>query len=182
MQGSGATRIDTVFNNRCSSHLVESALYVWEEAEGRAAKQKTVAGAVSKAMKGLVGGVAEGTVAEREQWTADLIPRSQVAGTPCTTPDEERDARECAWGAGDVRLAKAEMRQANRGAGGALLKYTTERIFKLSDQPSHIYEVFFLAGWAARIGATVGNRTPSLSYLAGIHRKICCICQVYRGV
>ena len=34
MQGQGATRIDTIFGNRCSSQLVEGAQYLWEEAAG----------------------------------------------------------------------------------------------------------------------------------------------------
>jgi hypothetical protein len=65
-------------------------------------------------MQGLVGGVAIGSAAEREQWTVDLIPRSQAGGTPCTGPEEDTESRACAWGCGDVRQARAEMRQAGK--------------------------------------------------------------------
>jgi hypothetical protein len=47
-----------------------------EERLGRTARQKTAANAVSKAMKGLVGGVAAGSPSERERWAADLIPHT----------------------------------------------------------------------------------------------------------
>ncbi len=89
-----------------------------EERRGQRARQKTAAGAVSKAMKGLVGGVAPGTAEERSQWTSDLIPRSTVVAGPCTSPEECAAAAECAWGAGDVRVARTEMRNAGQQLGG----------------------------------------------------------------
>eukprot|EP00973_Karenia_brevis_P004023 554606-Karenia_brevis.AAC.1 len=73
---------------------------------GRKARQKTAAGAVSKAIKGLVGGLAMGSAAERHQWTADLIPRSGAALGPCTNAQEQENACESAWGGGDMRAAK----------------------------------------------------------------------------
>ena len=89
-----------------------------EETKGRTTRRKTAKGAVSKAMQGLVGGVAPGTEEERTLWTAALIPRSEAHGGPTTSADEARDARECSWGGGDVRRAKAEMRQAGKTPGG----------------------------------------------------------------
>ena len=93
-----------------------------EERRGQMAREKTAAGGIRKAMMGLVGGVASSTPAEREQWTSNLIPRSHLDGSPCPTPEEEREARECAWGGGDIARAKADMRQACRtpGRGPAL--------------------------------------------------------------
>ena len=90
-----------------------------EEKLGKKARQQVASQAVSKAMKGLVGGVAAGTAQEREQWAADLIPRSghSAPGGPFTTPDEAEAARRPAWGAGDVAAARAEMREAGRKPG-----------------------------------------------------------------
>lgn len=81
---------------------------------GRTARQQTAAGATIKAVKGLVGGVASGTPEEREAWAADLIPRSGLPTVPCTHPSEANAAKECAWGGGDVREARIEMRAAAR--------------------------------------------------------------------
>ena len=46
------------------------------------------------------------------------MPRSQVTGNPFTASNEEQETRACAWGAGDVRHAKAEVRQTNSESGG----------------------------------------------------------------
>ena len=88
-----------------------------EERRGRRARQQTAAGARSKAVKGLVGGVAPGSPAERQRWTATLIPRSEVEGGPCTQQSERDEARECAWGRGDVREARKEMKAAGKRPG-----------------------------------------------------------------
>ena len=89
-----------------------------EERKGRAARRAAAAGAVGKAVKGLVGGVATGSAAERARWTADLIPRSAINGSPCTRPEEATEAGTCAWGAGDVDRARREMKEAGRRPGG----------------------------------------------------------------
>ena len=89
-----------------------------EEMRGRRAKQKTAAGSVSKALKGLVGGVASGSPADRKKWTTELIRRGCDVNGIYTTEGEVTDAKACAWGAGDVKSAQTEMRQAGKPAGG----------------------------------------------------------------
>ena len=88
-----------------------------EERRGKRARQQAAAGAKSKAVKGLVGGVATSTPEEREQWTADLIPRSVAEHGPLTTEQEKEAARECAWGQGEYRQARKEMREAGKKPG-----------------------------------------------------------------
>ena len=88
-----------------------------DERRGRRARLHTAAGARSKAVKGLVGGVAPSTAAERGQWTAGLIPRSEVVGGPCTQELEHQAAKECTWGRGDQRQARKEMREAGKRPG-----------------------------------------------------------------
>ena len=89
-----------------------------DDERGKRARKMAAANAVSKAVKGLVGGVAMGSAETRERWASKLIPRSTVVGSPCTTAPEQNDAKKCAWGAGDARKAQAEMRQAgSRGDG-----------------------------------------------------------------
>ena len=89
-----------------------------EEKKGRKARQLTAANAVGKVLKGLVGGVAAGSPEERAQWTADLVPRSETTGDgPCSREAELIAAQECAWGGGDVNLAKREMSEAGRRPG-----------------------------------------------------------------
>ncbi len=79
--------------------------------------QWTAAGAKSKAVKGLVGGIAPGCPAQRARWTADLIPRSEAAGGPCTRPEEQTAAADSAWGAGERQAARKEMRAAGKRPG-----------------------------------------------------------------
>ncbi len=76
--------------------------------DGRA-REQTAAGARSKAVKGLVGGVAPGDPEARQQWTTRLIPRSEVRGDPCTREAERAAAQDCAWGKSDMRQARKEM-------------------------------------------------------------------------
>ena len=89
-----------------------------EERLGKIARQRTAAGAISKAVKGLVGGIALGTPTERAQWTSDLIPRSCVVDGPCTRGVEAEEAKACAWGSGNFRQARNEMRAAGRSSDG----------------------------------------------------------------
>jgi hypothetical protein len=88
-----------------------------EERRGKVACQRTAAGAISKAVKGLVGGIAPGTPAERSQWTAELIPRS-AADDPLTRTTESEAAKTCAWGGGDYQRARTEMRAAGKQPDG----------------------------------------------------------------
>ncbi len=85
-----------------------------EERLSRRTRQKTATGGVSRAMKGLVGGVAAGDAQERAQWATEYIPRSESVRSPFATRDECEAAREAAWGAGDQAAANREMRQAGR--------------------------------------------------------------------
>ena len=55
---------------KCKESLVD------EERLGKATRCKAIAGTIGKAIKGLVGGVQEGSADERRKWTHDLIPRS----------------------------------------------------------------------------------------------------------
>jgi hypothetical protein len=89
-----------------------------EENKGKRACVQTAAGSVSKAMKGLVGGVAEGSANEREPWARSLIPRSENTQLAASADDERREASAVAWGKGDFRAAKAAMRDAAKQMNG----------------------------------------------------------------
>ncbi len=95
----------------------DTAILDDEERRGRRAREQTAAGARSKAVKGLVGGVAPGDPEARQQWTTRLIPRSEVRGDPCTREAERAAAQDCAWGKGDMRQARKEMREAGKRPG-----------------------------------------------------------------
>ena len=64
-----------------------------DERRGKRARKMAAANAVSKAVKGLVGGVAMGSAETRERWASKLIPRSTVVGSPCTTVPGQTDAK-----------------------------------------------------------------------------------------
>ena len=85
-----------------------------DEHKGAKARQQTAAGAKSKAVKGLVGGIATGSPEQRASWTTELIPRSETSAGPFARPDEHDAAKQCAWGQGDLREAKKEMQTAGR--------------------------------------------------------------------
>lgn len=86
---------------------------------GRATRKQSAAAAGGKAVKGLAGGVASGSAAERERWTVDLILRgSGIASSLYTTAIEKSQAGEHAWGEGDTLQARGDMREAGRVAGG----------------------------------------------------------------
>ena len=89
-----------------------------DEKLGKRARVQVAVGLRSKAMKGLVGGIAEGDTEEKRVWAESLIPRS---AEPALAPadDAERDAsRSLAWGQGDARAAKAAMREVGRQKTG----------------------------------------------------------------
>ena len=88
----------------------ETGFDMSDEGFGRRAKKKAAAGATSKAIKGLVGGVAEATPEKKLAWTQELIPRSAAAGGPCSTSSDLASASEMAWGEGDAAEAKKAMR------------------------------------------------------------------------
>ena len=85
-----------------------------EEQRGAKARQQAAAGAKSKAVKGLVGGLATASPEQRATWTAEMIPRSDRTEGPCATPAEHEAARACAWGGGDFAQARKEMQTAGR--------------------------------------------------------------------
>ena len=85
-----------------------------EEQKGKQARQKTVSGAVSKAIKGLAGGSAKATSVEKRSWAEELIPRSTLRGGHCTKDVGFLAANPLAWGGGDINEAGKEMRDAGR--------------------------------------------------------------------
>lgn len=89
-----------------------------EERHGRRARLATAQGAVSKAVKGLVGGVASADPAVRAEWTAEYIPRCADGRGPTPSDAEREAARACSWGRGDVAVSRREMRQATRSPEG----------------------------------------------------------------
>ncbi len=89
-----------------------------EERLGRRARLTTAKGAVSKAVKSLVGGVADASPEERSAWTAEYIPRCGDDRGPFASAQEADMARAGAWGAGDRREARREMRKARRSPEG----------------------------------------------------------------
>ena len=78
------------------------------------AREQTAIGTRSKAMKGLVGGVANGSAEEKRQWTESLIPRSSDVTIAHQDHAEIAAARMQAWGKGDANAAKAAMREVGR--------------------------------------------------------------------
>jgi hypothetical protein len=76
---------------------------------------------VSKAVKGLVGGVAPGSATERADWAVELIPRSGLEAGPCTQQDEAAGVDACAWGDGDLKKASREMKEAGKRPGAPLV-------------------------------------------------------------
>ena len=70
----------------------------------------TARASISKAMKGLVGGAAQGSADRRRNWTTLLIPRSSGIGTHPTSAECAEAAR-IAWGGGRYRAARAAMRE-----------------------------------------------------------------------
>ena len=82
--------------------------------------QQAAAGAMSKAVKGLVGGIAQADAEQRQCWTSDLIPRSEAGPSTCTQQRESASASACAWGQGRLRDARKEMRAAGKRPGGRL--------------------------------------------------------------
>jgi len=89
-----------------------------EEHRGKQARQKVAGGAASKAMKGLLGGVAEATPSEKKAWAEELIPRSEVLPGPCTQDAEAASSCAMAWGGGDPAAARREMKTAGRSGDG----------------------------------------------------------------
>ena len=80
--------------------------------------QQAAAGARSKAVKGLVGGIAQADPGQRQRWTSDLIPRSEAGARTCTQQSEAASASACTWGQGRLREARKEMRAAGKRPGG----------------------------------------------------------------
>jgi len=88
-----------------------------EERLGGSTRKKAREGAVSKAFKGLVGGVQNGTESERRSWTKELIPQAEAGHATLTTDTERQESAACSWGCGNDEEAKRAMRQAGRSAG-----------------------------------------------------------------
>lgn len=88
-----------------------------EDHRGKMTRQRTAAGAKSKAVKSLVGGIAPGSATERRQWTIDLVPRHEGATSPCTRQEESALGPDFAWGRAVFTEALKEMRQAGRRPG-----------------------------------------------------------------
>jgi hypothetical protein len=107
------------------------------------------------AMKGLVGGVPNGSAEEKRQWTESLIPRSSDATIAHPDHAAIAAARMQAWGKGDANAAKAAMREVGRNkTGQASLPHV--RLAPLSapgptgDRQEHLDAVVDLAGAGQR--------------------------------
>ena len=111
---------------RVAGQQIKSALplqsrargYDEEEAKGKRAKKQTAVGSVSKAMQGLVGGVAEGSPEQKKLWTEALIPVSQATHAAHPNEAERTDAVGRAWGKGELRVARTEMKEVTRQRTG----------------------------------------------------------------
>ena len=80
---------------------------------GKRACALTARGSISKAMKGLVCGAAQGSSDCRRNWTTALIPRSSGIGTHPTSA-ECAEATRIAWGGGWYNMARSAMRSKAR--------------------------------------------------------------------
>ena len=101
-----------------SRHSAGDDAFDSEESKGKRARAKTALNQGSKAMQGLVGGIANADASTREQWCKALIPRSGRGDVACSTADEIRRARELAWGGGDFARANTAMKEAGRQRNG----------------------------------------------------------------
>ena len=89
-----------------------------DEGRGRRARVRTALNQGSKAMKGLVGGVASADAATREMWAKSLIPRSAKGDGALTSSEERRQSVALAWGEGNFRQAMAAMKESQRQNNG----------------------------------------------------------------
>ena len=87
-----------------------------EERLAAQTRRKTAAGVTGKALKGLTGGVAQGTVDERKSWTLQQIPRSDLESGACTTQDDKKNAERLARGGGTKKASRALREAAARNA------------------------------------------------------------------
>ena len=84
-----------------------------DEQRGKRACALTARKSISKAMKGLVGGAAQGSADCRKSWTTALIPRSLGLGTHPTSA-ECAEAVRGAWSGGRYKAARGAMREQGR--------------------------------------------------------------------
>ena len=88
-----------------------------DEQRGKRACAPTARGSISKAMKRLVGGAAQGSADSRRNWTTALIPQRSGIGTHPTSAECVEAAR-IAWGGGRYKLARSAMREQGRSKTG----------------------------------------------------------------
>ena len=88
-----------------------------DEQRGKRACALTARASISKAMKGLVGGAAQGSADCRRNWATALIPRSSDIGTHPSSA-ECAEAAGISWGGGRYKLARSAMREQGRSKTG----------------------------------------------------------------
>ena len=88
-----------------------------DEQRGKRSCALSARGSISKAMKGLVGGAAQGSADCRLNWTTALIPRSSGIGTHPSSAECVEAAR-IARGGGRCKLARGPMRAQGRSKRG----------------------------------------------------------------
>ena len=126
-----------------------------EERRGKQARVQCAVGSRSKAMKGLVGGVANGSSDEKQRWAESLIPRSDEPIHACPGITERTAAAGHAWGKGSRREAKAAMKDVNKQRTG-LASLPHVRLAPLSapgptgDRMEHLEAIIAFAGAGQR--------------------------------
>ena len=150
--GGGPSAIPNSRSQRGSLHDFDK---VTDEAKGRRACIQAAVGSRSKAMKGLVGGVAHGSPEERARWTESLIPRSEDASLCHPSSEDHALSQTMAWGGGNFQRAKAAMREVGRErTGSASIPYV--KLAPLSapgpmgDRQEHLDAIIDFAGAAHR--------------------------------
>ena len=89
-------------------------------ADGKRARKLCMAGAASKALKSLSGGMADGPAEVRDVWARRLIPQdmrkenAQTRRTIRPMEDEMLKVKKNGWGEGDEKAARVAMEEANR--------------------------------------------------------------------
>lgn len=101
------------FASRRSSSLDDDSISD-DEKTGRRARVQTSLGVRNKAMKGLIGGVAESKADEKRHWTELLIPWIEEQARANPDDGERTTAAATAWGCRGFREVKAAMREAGR--------------------------------------------------------------------
>ena len=102
-----------------------------EQQRGKRSCPLAARGSISKAMKGLVDGAAQGSAEYRKNWTTALIPLISGCGTHPSGAECAQAAR-AAWGGGGYKSAPGAVRGQGRSKTGTASRFFAEICFEAS--------------------------------------------------